>query len=466
MLMSMLLMKMMDPMFDEATAKMLTEDYTDNPFLMATVAAKMNPRAIVEAGIRAELGKVISRPLGSPVVLSPWEKILLTPRQLFELPTRSTLEISTRTVIGPRAARPLQLDIPILITGMSYGGSLSLQMKIALAKGASMAGTATNTGESAVTDEERGNAKYLIGQYHRGGWLSGPEQLGRLDAIEIQLGQGAWGGAVEEPIRHDTIGEHLRKTWKLEKGQDTAINARMTGKETTRDIIAMVNSMKDQYDVPVGVKIAGSDYIEYELAVIARTKADYIVIDGSEGGTSSAPPTLEDDVGLPTLHSLVRAVDWLVDNGLRERFSVVITGGLATPGHFLKALALGADAVYIGTVALLAALQSQVVKALPQAPPVQLALYAGKMNDKVDIDKAAEHLANFLASCTEEMKLAVQAVGKNACNELGRGDLVTVDRDLADFAGIRYAASHRRAEQPDGADRRTPARDERQPAWQ
>jgi hypothetical protein len=169
--------------------------------------------------------------LGSPVVLSPWEKILLTPRQLFELPTRSTLEISTRTVIGPRAARPLQLDIPILITGMSYGGSLSLQMKIALAKGASMAGTATNTGESAVTDEERGNAKYLIGQYHRGGWLSGPEQLGRLDAIEIQLGQGAWGGAVEEPIRHDTIGEHLRKTWKLEKGQDTAINARMPGKE-------------------------------------------------------------------------------------------------------------------------------------------------------------------------------------------------------------------------------------------
>ncbi|HWQ62244.1 MAG TPA: FMN-binding glutamate synthase family protein, partial [Negativicutes bacterium] len=434
MLMSMLLMKMMDPMFDEATAKMLTEDYKDNPFLMATVAEKMTPRAIVEAGIRAELGKVITRPLGSPVVLSPWEKILLNPRQLFELPTRSTLEISTRTVIGPRAAKPLQLDIPILITGMSYGGSLSLQMKMALAKGASLAGTATNTGESAVTDEERDSAKFLIGQYHRGGWLSGPEQLGRLDAIEIQLGQGAWGGAVEEPIQHDTIGEHLRRAWQLEKGQDTAINARMTGKENARDIIKMVNSMKEQYDVPVGVKIAGSDYIEYELAVIAQTRADYIVIDGSEGGTSSAPPTLEDDVGLPTLHSLVRTVDWLTENGLRERFSLIIAGGLATPGHFLKALALGADAVYIGTVALLAALQSQVVKALPQAPPVQLALYEGKMNDKVDIDKAAKHLTNFLTSCVAEMKLAVQAVGKNACSELGRGDLVTVDRDLAEFA--------------------------------
>lgn len=469
MLMSWMLMKLFDPMFDEATAKMFTEDYADNPFLMATVAEKMTPRAIIEAGIRAELGTEITRPLGSPVVLSPWDKILLTPRQLFELPTRSTSEISAKTVIGPSAKRPLALDIPILITGMSYGGSLSLQMKTALAKGASTAGTATNTGESAVTDEERESARYLIGQYNRGGWLSGPEQLGRLDAIEIQLGQGAWGGAVEEPIAANTIGEHLRDAWQLEKGQDTAVKARMPGKETTRDIIQMVNSMKEQYDVPVGVKIAGSDYIEYELAVIAQTQADYIVIDGSEGGTSSAPPTLEDDVGLPTLHSLVRAVDWLTENGLRERFTLIITGGLVTPGQFLKALALGADAVYIGTVALIAALQSQIVKALPQAPPVQIALYRGKLNDKVDVDKAAVHLANFLNSCVAEMKLAVQAIGKNAVSELNRSDLVAVDRDLAEMAGIRYAGSPRRqAKEENRHERRQPAMREEQssPMWQ
>lgn len=211
MLMSMLLMKMMDPVFDEAVSKMLTEDYQDNPFLLATIAEKMTPRAIIEAGMRAESGKVLSRPLGSPVVLSPWNKVLLNPKQLFELPVASTLAISTKTVIGPGAKKPLALDIPILITGMSYGGSLSLPMKVALARGASLAGTATNTGESAVTDEERDDAKFLIGQYNRGGWLSGPEQLGRLDAIEIQLGQGAWGGAVEEPIMADTIGGHLRQ---------------------------------------------------------------------------------------------------------------------------------------------------------------------------------------------------------------------------------------------------------------
>ena len=449
MLLGWALMKLIDPLADEATAKMMTEDYKDNPFLFVTVAEKLSPRAMIEAGIRAESGQPISRPLGSPVVLSPWDKILLNPCQLFKLPTTNTLDISTSAVIGPNAKKPLVLDIPVLITGMSYGGSLSLQMKMALAKGASLAGTATNTGESAVTNEERDNAKLLIGQYHRGGWLSGPEQLGRLDAIEIQLGQGAWGGAVEEPIKGSSIGDHLRDAWHLKKGQDTAINARMTGKETPRDIIKMVNSLKEQYDVPVGVKIAGSDYIEYELAVIAQTKADYIVIDGSEGGTSSAPPTLEDNVGLPTLHSLVRAVDWLTENDLRDKFSLIVTGGLTTPGHFLKALALGADAVYIGTIALVAALQSQLVKASPQAPPSQLALYDGKLNDKVDIDKAADHLANFLKSSVSEMKLAVQALGKAGLNQLDRNDLVTVDKELADFIGIRYAASKRQQPQHD-----------------
>ncbi|MDD4599988.1 hypothetical protein SDC9_09187 [bioreactor metagenome] len=443
---SWLFMKMLDPMADEGISKVLTEDYTDNPFLLATVAEKMTLRALIEASIRAETGTVLGRPLGSPVVLSPWDKILLNPKQLFEMPTKDVNTIGTQTIIGPTAKKPLKIDIPIMITGMSYGGSLSLQMKMALAKGASMAGTSTNTGESAVTHEERSSAKYLIGQYHRGGWLSSPEQLKQLDAIEIQLGQGAWGGAVDEPILADKIGDHLRETWHLEKGQNATIYSRMPGVKNQQDIIALVESLKSEYDVPVGIKIAGTDYIEYELAVIAKTNADFITLDGSEGGTSSAPPTLEDHVGLPTLHSLVRAVNWLNKKGIRDRFSLIIVGGLATPGHFLKALALGADAVYIGTIALMAAMQSQVVKTSPQAPPSQLALYSGKMNDKLDIEKAAKHLSNFLKSCVMEMQLAVQAVGKQTIKDLNRSDLVTVDKEVAKMAYIRYAYEPRSEE--------------------
>ncbi|QDR82333.1 FMN-binding glutamate synthase family protein [Sporomusa termitida] len=443
MLLSWMMMKMMDPMADEAMAKTLTEDYPDNPFLMVTVAEKLSPRAIMEAAMRAEAGKELVRPLGSPVVLSPWDKILLNPKQLFQLPYPDYTQVATQTVIGPYAKRPLRLDIPIMITGMSYGGSLSLLMKTALAQGAAMAGTSTNTGESAVVKEERDAARYLVGQYHRGGQLSGREQLEQLDAIEIQLGQGAWGGAVDEPMPAEQIGRHLRKAWQLEAGQSHTVYARMPGKQTPQDYINMVNAMKEQYEVPVGVKIAGTDYIEYELAVIAQTQADYIVVDGSEGGTSASNPTLQDNVGLPTFHTLVRTVDWLEDNHLRDRFSVIAAGGLTTPGHFLKALALGADAVYIGTIALMAAMQAQVVKALPQTPPSQLALYSGRITDKLDVDKAARHLANFLNSCTVEMQLAAQAVGKQALKDLERTDLVTVERDLAEFAGIRYAASHR-----------------------
>ncbi|KYZ76733.1 glutamate synthase [Anaerosporomusa subterranea] len=448
MFMSWLTMKMLDPMLDEATAKMLTEDYPDNPFLLVTVAEKLSPRALMEAGMRAESGKELSRPLGSPIVLSPWDKILLNPKQLFATTIEDYTQVDTRTMIGPKAKRPLILDIPIMITGMSYGGSLSLQMKMALAKGAAMAGTSTNTGESAVTNEERDSAKFLIGQYHRGGWLSGPEQLSRLDAIEIQLGQGAWGGAVDEPMTSDQIGEHLREAWHLEPGQDATVYARMPGKSTPKDIITMINKMKSEYDVPVGVKIAGTDYIEYELAVIAQSEADYIVVDGSEGGTATANPTLQDNVGLPTLHTLVRTIDWLEQAGVRDRFSVIAAGGITTPGHFLKALAIGADAVYIGTIALMAALQAQVVKAMPQAPPVQMALYQGRLTDKLDIDNAARHLANFLTSCKLEMQLAAQAVGRYSLQELDRSDLVTVEPDLAEFLNIRYAASPRSEKQP------------------
>lgn len=439
-----ILMRMMNPLTDDVTRTMLTQDYPTNPFEIVTVADKLTPRAIIEAGMRSQTGKALQRPFGSPVVRSPWDDILLTPRQLFQLPTATLDEISTVTVIGRNARKPLNLDIPIMITGMSYGGSLSLKLKMALAKGSAMVGTSTNTGESAVTGETRSLAKYLVGQYNRGGWLTSREQLSLLDAIEIQLGQGAFGGAVESTMQSATIGKHLRKTWHLKEGQDATVRARMPGVSTPRDIVELVSSLKSAHDIPVGVKIAASDFIEKELQVIAQTDADFVVIDGAEGGTAVAPPTLEDDLGLPTLYGLARTVDWLEGQGLRDRFSVIAAGGMRTPGQFLKALAIGADAVYVGSIAVLAAVHAQVVKILPKAVPAQMVLYDGQYSDKLDVDQAATSLANFLKSCTEEMKLALQALGKKSVRELAREDLVATCKDLAEFMNIRYAGSPRR----------------------
>ncbi|MTI48675.1 MAG: FMN-binding glutamate synthase family protein [Firmicutes bacterium] len=437
---------MMDPLVDDATVKMFTESYPDNPYVMITAAQKLTPKAIIEAGMRAESGKELNLPYGSNIVLSPWDKILMNPRQLFHLPTDNIDDISTSTIIGPKSSNPINLDIPIMITGMSYGGSLSLRMKEALAKGASIAGTSTNTGESCITKEVRNTAKFVIGQYNRGGWQTSPEHLSQLDAIEIQLGQGAWGGAVESVMQSQDIKSHLKDTWHLKDGENATLYSRMPEPkiDSTEGIIKLIDNLKSSYAVPVGIKIAGTDFIEYELEIIAKTKADFIVIDGAEGGTAVAPPTLEDNLGLPTLHSLARTIDWLEDNGIRERFSVIAAGGLTTPGHFLKALALGADAIYIGSIAIFAAIQCQAVKALPDTLPTQLALYKGKLTDKLDVDKAATHLGNFLKSCVAEMKLAAQAMGKNSLSELSREDLVTVDKDLSEFLNIRYAASPRK----------------------
>lgn len=436
-----LMLRLANPITDNMLETMLTQPYPNNPILMSTTFEKLSVRAIMEAGMRGETGKPLVRPFGSPLRLSPWEKLLLNPRQLFQLPTPDKDSIDTKIVIGPNAKKPLRLSMPILITGMSYGGSLNLPVKMALAKGASLAGTATNTGESAVSEEERGIADFLIGQYNRGGWLNTPEQLEQVDAIEVQLGQGAWGGAVESTMNEEDMDEHLRYLWKIDEGGNTGKRSRMPDVNSPEDVIKLIAKLKEKYSVPVGIKIAATHFIEKELEVIAQTDADFICIDGQEGGTAASCPTLEDDMGLPTLFGLGRTVTWLREQGVRNKFTVIAAGGFRTPGEMLKALALGADAVYIGSIAIIATLQSQITKALPSQPAHQLALYNGSLRESFDIEEGGRHLANFLLSCQEEMKMALQAMGKTKIQELGREDLVCLDSELARNLHIGYAGT-------------------------
>lgn len=424
---------------DDMLEKVLKDTYNENMFVMVTAAQKLTLRAIVEASMRAESGQILGRAYGSPNVQSPWEKVFLNPTQLFSLPTPESVSINTEVIIGKRAKKPLKLSMPIMITGMSYGGSLSLKAKVALAKGASLAGTSTNTGESGLSDEEREAAKYLIGQFNRGEWMNTEDQLSRLDAIEVQLGQGAWGGATVSITSGSKIDDHIRKTWHLEEGEDGVIKSRLTGVNTPDDIIKLLNTLKEKYNVPVGIKIAATHFIEKELDVILATDVDYIVIDGAEGGTAVAPPTLADDMGLPTLYAIGRTAKYLEKRGVKNKYDLIAAGGLKTPGDFLKALALGADAVYIGSIALVAMLQSQSLNATPAEPTPQLVLYDGKLREDLDVEQGSKNLQNFLNSCVEEMKMALIAMGKTKFNELCIDDLVTVDKDLADSLGINYA---------------------------
>ena len=437
-----ILLKILNPLIDEYVYEMFTKDYSDNPYIMVTATQKLGAKNIIEAELRAEKGKVLSLPYGTNLRLSPWEKILLNPRQLFKFPTEKLSDIKTEVIIGKSSKKPLKLSMPIMITGMSYGGSLSLPLKIALAKGSNLAGTSTNTGESVVAEEERKMAKYLIGQYHRGN-LMRDEDYKKLDAIEFRFGQGAWGGSSESTTYAKDINERLRHDWRLEEGEDRLFSARLPGINNKSDLQLKIKEFKEKYGVPIGIKIAGTDFIERELDVITSTDCDYIVIDGNEGGTAVAPPTLEDNVGLPTLYTLIRTVNYLEKNNIKDKYTLIVAGGLKSPGDFLKALALGADAVYIGSIAVFAALHNQVRKALPEHMPTQLALGTGKLRDKLDINLAAKSIRNFLISCNEEMKLALQAMGKKDINELSKEDLVSLDKEISVLANIRYGLNSR-----------------------
>lgn len=190
---------------------------------------------------------------------------------------------------------------------------------------------------------------------------------------------------------------------------------------------------------PSGVKFAASHWLKRELEIALQAGVDYFVIDGAEAGTHGGPPTLQDVVGLPTLHALNRAARFLEQRGKKADVSIIAAGGLTTPGHFLKAMALGANACYIGSIALMGMMQAQMAKALPFEPAPQLPLYLGKFKEELDVEKGAEHLAKFLKSCVEEMRLVAYALGKTDLAQFDRSDLVSVDRDLAQMLGIDYA---------------------------
>mgnify|MGYP001161695262 CR=1 FL=1 len=429
---------LMDGMVDSMMQRMLTEPYPENVFAMVPILNKVHVMNVVETGMRAAQGKPLSRPLGSPIVLSDWNKILINPVHLCRMPTPDDVTIDTSVVIGPRARRPLKLDIPILITGMSYGGALSLQVKLALARGASMAGTATNTGEAPLLPEERQEARWLIGQYNRGGWLNEDDDLAQLDAIEIQLGQGAQ-AAAPQTTPEWMIGPDYREAYRLRPGQDARIRTRLPGVDSPRDFIRLVERLRKTHGVPVGLKICATHHLERELDIALQAGIDYFVVDGAEGGTHGGPTILQDDVGLPTLHALARTVRYIEEAGMKDDVSIIAAGGLVSPGHFLKALALGADAVYIGTIALLATLHTQMTKALVFEPAPQVALYTGRYGEDFDIEEGARDLANFLRSCVREMELATYSLGKTAFSQLDRSDLCTVDADLAQLCRIDYA---------------------------
>lgn len=423
---------------DKALERISRDQYTENLAEMMPISKKVNPISLMELIMRSSQGQPPGRPLGSHMRFSPWEKLLFNPVHLYRFPTPENVGISTTVTIGKRAKRPLTISIPIMIAGMSFGGALSKSAKIALAKGATMIGTATNTGEASLMEEERQAAALLIGQYNRGGWMNTPDKYTRLDAIEIQLGQGAQGSTPQRSAAKN-IGKDYQEVFDLPPGKGALIHSRLPGVETKEQFISLVRRLQQETGVPVGLKIAATHHLEKELLVAIEAGVDFITLDGAEGGTHAAAPILEDDTGLPTLYAISRATRYLVKKGVKQQISLIATGGLLTPGDYLKAMALGADAIYIGTAAVLAVVGDQMTKAVPFEPPTSLVVYNAKMTDKLDVERGARNLFNFMNAAVREMELVCYTLGKTSLSDVSKSDLCSLDPFLAKATGVDLA---------------------------
>jgi len=425
--------------FRTMTGILMTDPYKENLAEFYSAARRTGLQAIMETNLRAEQGEMIRRPLGSPRKFVNMDGLMFNSAHLSRRPTSIEVPISTRTVIGRCAARPLVVETPLLVSGMAYGLALSARFKYALALGSRLAGTATNTGEGPFLPRERELADKLIIQYPRAPWNKAPEVLKQADAVEIQFGQGASTSTAHhaDPSR---LGGELKERLGVHAGESAVIYSRMPELGHWGSLKVLVDYLRDLTGgVPIGVKFAFSHYIEEDIDICLDAGVDYIAVEGAEAATVGAPPILEDDFGLPTLIGLCRAARHLQSRDPARRTSLIVAGGFSSPGQYLKALALGADAVYLGTMALFAASHTQVLKALPFEPPTQVAFYEGKASGKYDWRAGAKALYKYLLSCTAELREGVRALGKSAVTEVNRDDLVALDEQTSAITGLPLA---------------------------
>ncbi|KJS82304.1 MAG: glutamate synthase [Peptococcaceae bacterium BICA1-8] len=416
--------------------RLMVDKYHENLWEFVSATRKVGLQNIIETNLRSQEGKLIKRPLGSPRSFPGFDSILFNFAQLHRLPTDEGKNIDTSVIIGPQAKKPLKIEMPIMISGMAYGLALSKKAKIALARGTALAGTATNTGEGAFLPAERKAAEKLIIQYNRGNWTKSEKILKQADAIEIHIGQGA-GGGTGHAIPKKQITWKVRRALGLKIGERAIIHATFPGMKDQDDFSHLVVYLKEITEgVPVGVKVAGSKYIEKDLEIALDAGVDFIAIDGSQAGSKGTAPILQDDFGLPTLFALIRASEYLKERNLQDKVSLIMSGGFYNPGQMLKALALGADAIYIGAIALFAMAHTEVLKALPWEPPPSVVFYDGHFKNKLIVKKGTQNMAKFLNACDEEIKEGIRALGKNSLKEVNKEDLFALDEYASEIVGI------------------------------
>lgn len=420
-------------MSNDFTTKLLSDKYTQNLAEMLPSLQRISLLNVIETGLRAQTGTALTRPLGTPKHFPSFENLMFAPSLMAKLSLPESAKIDMRVTIGPKAAKPMIIEIPLMISAMAYGLALSEDAKVALARASKTLQTAICSGEGPALPEERTEAGNYILQISRWSWgARTSQQIASANMLEVQMGQGADMGSVR--VEATELQGRAQQLSGLAPGEPAFSFPAPPGIQTPEDWPGFMNDLRQKANgIPIALKLMATGRIEEDLAFAVDLGFDAVVIDGAQGGSHATTTIKQDDFGIPSLNALVRAERYLKN----QRISLIVSGGYFTPGDCLKALALGADAIYLASVPLFALVHNQADKVTPWEPPTTLVYYDSPSKSKLDIALSTTNVTNTLKAMALEMEEAMRALGKASLKELSPDDLVALDTYTAEVTEVK-----------------------------
>ena len=368
--------------------------------------------------------------------LPHWDDIQILAAQMASKPLLDSAEVQTAVTIGPRADKPLVLDIPLFVSDMSFG-ALSEEAKVALARGAELAGTGICSGEGGMLPEEQAeNSRYFYelasAQF---GWSL--DHVEKVQAFHFKGGQGAKTGTGGH-LPGDKVQGKIADVRGLTPGEAAISPATFPNLATAQDFKRVADQVRERSDgIPIGFKLS-ANHIEDDIDFALEASADYIILDGRGGGTGAAPLIFRDHISVPTIPALARARAHLDAKAGRE-VTLVITGGLRVAEDFAKAMALGADAVAVSNSAMQAVGCIAARMCNSNNCPVGVATQKPELRARLDVQNGAERLARYFGASVERMQVLARACGHSSLSDFERRDITTWKKEMAELSGIRFA---------------------------
>ena len=421
-------------------------------------SASFPPQVIAEIQRAADQGLYEIRGFGAKRALPSFDDLVFLGASTSRYPLEGYREkCETNVVLGSRFAQnPIELKIPITIAGMSFG-ALGANAKEALGRAATAMGTTTTTGDGGMTPEERESSKTLVYQLLPSRYGMNPDDLRKADAIEVVVGQGAkpGGGGM---LLGQKITERVAGMRSLPEGIDQRSACRHPDWTGPDDLEIKILELREitGWRVPIYVKI-GATRVGYDVPLAVKAGADVIVLDGMQGGTAATQDVFIEHVGIPTLPAVRQAVEALQGLDMHREVQLIVSGGIRSGADVAKALALGADAVAIGSAAMVALGCNKPVfvedyRALGAEPgcchhchtgrcPVGITTQDPELEERLPPEVGARLVRNYLSTMVLELQTLARACGKSHVHNLEPEDLAALTIEAAAMAGVPLAGT-------------------------